>query len=84
MTPKIRTQKDRVKSLTDPLKLQIAMAARGAIGGRLKEWPMLQMALETLDIKLSSETDAYTVSNICRLIVRAYPEEFPEEKDIEC
>lgn len=81
MTPKIRTQKDRVKSLIGPLKLQIAMASRGAIGGRLNEWPILHEALETLDIKLSNETDAYTLSIICRLIVRAYPEEFPKEFD---
>ena len=49
--------------------LQIEQAARGCISGDLSEWPLLRKELGDLGIILPLDTQARTLTKICKLIM---------------
>ncbi len=57
-----------IMEVTD-IDINIQMAARGCISGRLKEWPVLIYELKKYNYSIDPETSCLEVVKICREIV---------------
>jgi hypothetical protein len=62
-----------VSKLTEHDWLQVDMAARGCISGRLHEWPHLSAAFKRAGLEAQPSTGSFAVRDISRLILMLSP-----------
>lgn len=64
-----------VSKLTDRDWLQVDMAARGCISGRLHEWPHLSAAFKRAGLEAQPSTGSFAVRDISRLLLMLSPKD---------
>lgn len=62
-----------VSKLTEQDRLQVDMAARGCVSGRLYEWPHLGAAFERAGITRNPAMASDVMRDVCRLLLMISP-----------